>query len=256
MSISRIKLFILLLLAGLLLSSCTVGQPPDTQFIPTQTRPQHINPPPTLSPTATFIAPTPTQMLGALVTPTEVVQLFPTEIAPPTPTAPPPKPLFDSFVESVKNDNPTQIVGIYVEDVLSLQVVQQPYDNPGYVSIMDGQATQFRTAYDVAGNIGLLAHNYLAGTTFFNIQLGDLVTIIYGDGNVADFEVVEIKEYQALTPSSPYSDFVDLRTGQTMNATSLFYEVYGGDFRVTLQTCINQDNNSEWGRFFVIAKPY
>jgi hypothetical protein len=255
MTLRRLNFLIGILVAGLWLSACTAPAQPDQQAIPTQTRPQQINPPPTMSPTAVFFAPTPAQMLGALVTPTEAPRSLPPTLVPPTPTAIPQKPAFDSFVESLKNDNPNQIVGVYIHNVLALRVVQQPFDNPGYVSIVDNQITQFRTAQDIAGNIGLLAHNYLSGAAFFNIRLGDIVEIVYGDGNILEFEVVEIKEYQALTPSSPYSDFVDLRTGQTMNATSLFYEVYGGDYRVTLQTCINRDNNSEWGRIFIIAKP-
>lgn len=185
---------------------------------------------------------------------TAVVELPTATIPQPSPT-PREKPFFDRFVDAVKNDNPDQVVGVYVDNVLALRVLQQPPDNPGFVSTVDGTATQFLLAFTVAGNIGLLAHNYLSGELFFQLQPGDVVQLIYGDGSVDEYEVREIQQYQALSPNSPYSDFVDLSNGETMNSTALFNRVYTGSLHLTFQTCINRDNNSEWGRLFVIADP-
>jgi hypothetical protein len=170
--------------------------------------------------------------------------------------------VFDAFVARVKNGRADKIVGVYVQNVLALPVIQQPSDangnpiNPGFVSENDDEATQFLYAYIFAdGNIGLIAHNYLAGRYFFNLQVGDLVELIYGDGRVEEYVINEMPSYRALSPRSTTSDFEDLKTGTIMTSTELFYRVYGGEKRVTFQTCIARDNDTEWGRFFPIAFP-
>ncbi|MBI9046961.1 MAG: hypothetical protein JEZ06_20915 [Anaerolineaceae bacterium] len=197
-----------------------------------------------MDPTATLL---PTQ------TPTEAPTSTPTKI--PTPTEDPIQREFDDFVEKMKTGNPDEIVGVYVEGVLKLRVVQQPNNNAAFVSSFDGEATQFLLAFTVAGNIGLLAHNYLAGRYFFDLRPGDIVQLIYGDGSYWEYEITDIQEYQALSPNSPTSDFIDLRNGNRLSATGLFYQVYGGEFHLTFQTCIARDNRSEWGRLFPIAMP-
>lgn len=170
--------------------------------------------------------------------------------------------IFDSFVERVKNGQSDKIVGVYVQNVLALPVIQQPADkngnpiNPGFVSERDEEATQFLYAYIFAdGNIGLIAHNYLAGRYFFDLQIGDLVELVYGDGRVEEYVIGEMPSYQALSPRSTTSDFVDLLTGNVLTSTELFHRVYGGEKRVTFQTCIARDNDTEWGRLFPIAFP-
>jgi hypothetical protein len=166
------------------------------------------------------------------------------------------RPIFDRFVEQVKNGNAEQVVGVYVDNILSLRVIQQPPDDPNYVSNIKGVATQFALAYTIAGNIGLLAHNYLSGALFFNIKTGDLAQLVYGDGRVEEYEVTDYHEYQALTPNSPTSDFLDLTTGEQLSANDLFTRIYTGEHRLVFQTCINQDNIDTWGRLFVLSFPY
>ncbi len=187
--------------------------------------------------------------------PTPQTRTLPTSPAEANITAQP-RPIFDRFVEQVKNGNAEQVVGVYVENILSLRVVQQPPDDPNYVSNIKGIATQFALAYTIAGNIGLLAHNYLSGALFFNIKNGDVATLIYGDGRVEDYEVTDYREYQALTPNSPTSDFLDLSTGEQLSASDLFTRIYTGEHRLVFQTCINQDNVDTWGRLFVLSFPY
>jgi hypothetical protein len=105
------------------------------------------------------------------------------------------------------------------------------------------------------GNIGLLAHNHLAGSSFANIKDGDRIILIYGDGHLESFLVERIEQYQALSPLSPYSQFKDLATESVLTAEDLFREVYRGEYHLTLQTCIDNQGNSSWGRLFIIAKP-
>ena len=164
--------------------------------------------------------------------------------------------IFDQFIADLKNGESDEIVGIWIENVLALVVVYQPTGNPGFVSTVDEVATYFLYAWEKAGNHGLLAHNYLAGRYFFNIQVGDIVTLVFGDGNYEDFEVTSINEYQALQPDSPYSEFIDLGSGEQLTATNLFMEVYMGDFHTTLQTCIANGAETEWGRRFTLAPPF
>jgi len=161
---------------------------------------------------------------------------------------------FSSFVESVTDGKTDVLKGVYVPDVLSLPVVQQPVGNPGYVSSNAGVITQFSMAAEV-GNVGLLAHNHLAGKNFFNLTVGDEVRLVYGDGEIEYFVVTELLEYQALQPYSPYSEFRDLETDQTMSAVDLFREVYRGERHVTFQVCIEANGVDAWGRLFVIAQP-
>jgi len=211
-----------------------------TPLVTFETQPGLIIQTPTLEPSLT---PTTTGI--------PVPTLEPTPI-PPTPTVK--APFFDQFVLAIKNNNPSQVVGVYVDGVLADRVVQQPSSNPGYVSTIDTIVTQFGlVAKTFSSNIGLLAHNYLAGQLFFNLLQGQDILLIYGDGSVTDYEVSSIDQFQALSPTSPSSQFVDLATGETLTATELFLKVFGGDAKTTMQTCIAQGSESSWGRLFIIA---
>jgi len=134
-------------------------------------------------------------------------------------------------------------------------VVQQPKNNPAYVSEENGKLTQFEMTAQY-GSLGLLAHNYLAGAPFGKIKVGDVIDVTYTDGSVKSFKVDELRRYQALTPSSPYSKFIDLQTNKTMSASDVFYATYGVAGRLVMQTCIFENNDPSWGRLFIIATPY
>jgi hypothetical protein len=159
----------------------------------------------------------------------------------------------DTFVAGLENGNGNQVVGVYVENVLSLRVVQQPNSDSAYMSTIMNTATYFQIVHQLTGNNGLLAHNYLAGAYFFNLQPGQEVVLIYGDGRTENYVVSNSEQYQALSPNSPTSDFLNLDTGETLSSTDLFYLVFGGSTRTTFQTCIAQGNESSWGRLFVIS---
>jgi hypothetical protein len=105
------------------------------------------------------------------------------------------------------------------------------------------------------GVTGLLAHNYAAGRLFFELELGDDVKVVYGDGQVKRYQVNAVLRYQALQPDSPTSDFVDLASSQQLSASEVFTRVYAGGEHVTFQTCIAAGGQGSWGRLFVIAEP-
>ena len=171
----------------------------------------------------------------------------------PTPT-PRSAPLLDQFVQVIMNkDKAQQVVGVYVENVLALRVVQQPPSNPSFVSGVKNVATYFNMVHKQTGNQGLLAHNYLAGIHYYDLEPGQVVILIYGDGTMEEFVVSDSQSYQATNPTSPSSSFINIVTGEKLTSTTLFKRVYGGGYKTTFQTCIAEGNQPSWGRLFVIA---
>lgn len=159
-----------------------------------------------------------------------------------------------SFISAVYNSNGNSIRGIYIKDVLQLPVVQQPASNPGFVSSDSNVVTQFYSA-SYYGSIGLLAHNTLAGSYFFLIDFDEPIYVVYGDGHLDTYKIVDIRYYQALTPNSPYSSFVNLSNpDQTIGYEELFYDTYGISGRLVMQTCVERDGLDSWGRLFIIAE--
>ena len=163
-------------------------------------------------------------------------------------------PSFADFSKIVQNGQSDVLRGVYVNNVMALPIVQQPAGKAGYVSSNAGEATQFRMASQF-GNLGLLAHNHLAGKDFSNLAVGQEVIMVYGDGSVEHFIVAEVLQYQAMQPYSPYSEFRSLSDDTKLTAEQMFKKVYFGDRHITFQTCIEAEGNLSWGRLFVIAIP-
>lgn len=161
----------------------------------------------------------------------------------------------DRFVQAVANQEAGQVTGVYVSDRFALPVLQQPLGDASFVSSQDNSVTQFRSA-SAYGTVGLLAHNYLSGIKFFDLREGDTVTIVYGDSRQATYQITSIERYQALSPTSVYSDFIDLSdpTQEILSAGKVFNRVYTGENQVVFQTCIEANGDPSWGRIFVIAE--
>jgi hypothetical protein len=164
-------------------------------------------------------------------------------------------PDFTSFVDSVKDGQAGALRGVYSQGLFALRIVQQPSQDPAYVSPSQGVVTEFQAAKDI-GNIGLLAHNYLAGKDFPALTKGQEISVIFGDGKIEYYKVTKILRYQTLDPKSTTSDFLDLDSGERLSSTQLFAKVYKGARHVTFQTCIYKDGEQSWGRLFVIAEPF
>lgn len=163
-------------------------------------------------------------------------------------------PTLSSFIESVKDGNAKVLRGVYIQGVMAYPIVQQPSGQPGYVSNDSKAITQFNMATE-AGNVGLLAHNYLAGSNFSQLAPGQQVDLVYGDGKVESFIVTQVLKYQALDPNSPSSKFKSLDGEITLTAEELFRQVYRGERHITFQTCIEANGSFSWGRLFIIATP-
>jgi hypothetical protein len=166
-----------------------------------------------------------------------------------------PLPAFHEFVAANKTGDPKSLVGVYVPGVLALPIVQQPAGQPGYVSPAPDVATQFGMAKDY-GTDALLAHNYLSGELFFNLIAGQRVILVYGDGKVKYYEIIKKNSYQALSPNSPYSNFIDLSNPEAvLSAADVFLKNYGVAGRLVFQTCIESNGIESWGRLFIAAQP-
>jgi hypothetical protein len=161
---------------------------------------------------------------------------------------------FVDFVNSVINGADNDIRGIYSKNEFAFPVVKQPAGNAGFVSTVEGVVTEFAMAKKY-GVTGIVAHNYLAGGKFFSLEVGEVIEVVYGDGEILQYKVTSIQSYQALSPNSASSQFVDLATSEKITATQLFKRVYMGSQHLTLQTCIQQGSVDSWGRLFIIAEP-
>ncbi len=164
-------------------------------------------------------------------------------------------PSLNQFISTVKNPNASALAGVYVADVLALKVVSYPAGNPLSVTALPGYVTQ-SCGIEHCPSVGLLAHNFLAGALFSRLSPNEEVTLIYGDGSAQRFRVSKIKRFQALNPTDPYSEFVDLDKGsQELSSTDVFNQTFGVGRQVVFQTCISANGNLSWGRLFVIADP-
>jgi hypothetical protein len=164
-------------------------------------------------------------------------------------------PLLNVFVDQVKNGQSDQLRGIYIPEILAAPVVQQPKGDNGFVSPRQNIVTQFALASQF-GSTGLLAHNNLAGASFFQLETGQKIYLIYGDGQISTFVITEILRYQALQPTSPSSKFIDLNTNDLLKASEVFSNVYDRQGQAIFQTCISKGDEASWGRLFVIAESY
>lgn len=228
------------------------GNPVQHEAAPTAAGP--LFPTPTSPPpTVEALTPPPT------LTPTSLPQ--PTGTPPPTqeplPTSTPEPEVDEALVEflfQVVTGDPGLLKGVYVENVLALPVVQQPERNYMYVSEELGVITQFQSATR-RGVTGLLAHNYLSGDLFFGLEIGQTVTLVYGDGAVREYLVTDIQSYEKLTKGSSTSDYVNTATGERLSTQELFGRMYTGEDKITFQTCIKQGSDWSWGRIFITALP-
>jgi hypothetical protein len=163
-------------------------------------------------------------------------------------------PSLDDFIRQVSNGQAGELRGIYIPGILAAPVVQQPAGINEFVSPRHNVVTQFGLTSKV-GSTGLLAHNDLAGQTFGLLQKGQELKLVDGSGKISTFIVTEVLRYQAMIPGSTTTRFLDLKSETSITAAALFNRIYNRPGQVILQTCIQADGDSSWGRLFVIAAP-
>ena len=162
-------------------------------------------------------------------------------------------PPLGTFVNQLRNGQSGEVRGIYIPEILAAPVIHQPEGSTDFVSSRKNIVTQFDLASHF-GSAGFLAHNYLAGRNFSLLEVDQVFYLIYGDGQTARVTVTEILRYQALEPTSSFSEFIDLKEDNLMTTAEAFSKVYKRPGQVILQTCIARGNIPNWGRLFVIAE--
>ena len=163
-------------------------------------------------------------------------------------------PVLKDFAHAVSNGRPEQLRGAYATGIFADRVVQQPSNDPTFVSPRQHILTQFSAAA-ASGSTGLLAHNHLSGANFARLEVGQSVILVYGDGSLNLYAVTAVYRFQARQPENPQSDFVDLVDGTSWSAAATFQRLYSRPGALVLQTCIAADGNRSWGRLFVVAEP-
>ena len=162
--------------------------------------------------------------------------------------------LYNQAAQQVSENDANTISSIFVPNVFFYYVVQQPANSPEYVSPMGNLITEFGLPKKY-GNVGLLAHNYLAGDSFDELSIGQKIYLFYEDGHADRLTVRKVFHFRALEPDNTQSQFEDLDTGEILTAGDVFVRMYTGATHLTLQTCIYANSDNSWGRLFVIAEP-
>ena len=180
-----------------------------------------------------------------------VLAAAPHSAAAASPSDDPSLPDLATFAGSVANGEASVLRGVYVDGLFALRIVQQADDY--FISPRAGYATQFGAAKPY-GVTGLLAHNFLSGQEFFKLRPGQHIALIYGDGRSETYAVSGVHRFQAMTPESQKSAFVDLGTGKRLDAQSVFNRFYTTSGRLVFQTCIAADDELSWGRLFIVAE--
>jgi hypothetical protein len=162
----------------------------------------------------------------------------------------------EKFAAPLLNGISEDVVGVFLPGLFALPVMQQPKDQPAYVSSANDLLTQFSLPKQY-NTVGLLAHNYLSGSLFYDIDFDQTVVVINGDGSTQQYRIERIERFQALNPTSPYSSFVDQAdpSGKVLTSAELFSRIYTVKNKLIFQTCIDAEGDPSWGRIFIIAKP-
>jgi len=165
-----------------------------------------------------------------------------------------PLPTLEDFTASLELTQEGYITGLYVENKLAYPVVQQPAGDAGFVSSLPDTLTEFALARQFGGR-GILAHNHLAGTAFEQLAAGDVLVVILSGGQQQYYQIHAVQRYQALSPTSPQSNFRSLADDRLLTSSQLFHQTYGAGGGLVLQTCIAQGSELSWGRLFLLASP-
>jgi len=99
-----------------------------------------------------------------------------------------------NFVNTIVDGSGEEIRGLYASENFAFHVIQQPRGQAGFISDIDGVVTQFSLPENY-GVTGLLAHNYLSGRFFSQLKVGDVVQVVYGDGEISKYQIAEIQDY-------------------------------------------------------------
>lgn len=151
------------------------------------------------------------------------------------------------FLPTNEDSGTDKVTGLVIGSEM-IGISPQPDGLGGYVTNEDNEATRWNE------NV-LLAHNYLSGESFSQLQIGSSVAFVTGEGEVREGKVAEVIDLQALTPNSGNSEYLVLgentETGTLLTGKDLldlYYENPDYSDNFFLQTCISNEGISTWGR--------
>ncbi|HSV85964.1 MAG TPA: hypothetical protein VLH85_05275 [Levilinea sp.] len=193
----------------------------------------------------------PTARRQAAVSPA-IVPLIPTSLPMPDVLALA-QPSLDEFIANLPGGKSGQVVGVYAPGVMALVVEPQPPGHGLYVTEKMGFATLFNRPlhFNVTA---LLAHNTHSGILFYELDLGEEVTLVYGDGRTAVYQIEMIEDFQKLQPGNPRSDYVALASGTVMTTSDVFTRFYRNGPHLVLQTCLEYEGDYNWGVRFIVGE--
>jgi hypothetical protein len=107
-----------------------------------------------------------------------------------------------------------------------------------------------RVSYLPSNAITLLAHNYLDGYYFSDIETGDMIR--YYSDEWTDYKVTRVIEAQALkldTANTPL-----LIDGAWLTPVQVHRKILNDPDSLVLLTCLYKNDSWTWGRLFVVAE--
>ena len=102
------------------------------------------------------------------------------------------------FQESILDNE----MAIYIGGKKFFKVELQPRGVPTFVSEKKNHVTSFEMPKKF-GNLGFIAHNYLAGKYFKDIGEGDQIFVLDGKSQTRRYLVKDIQRERALDPKNP-----------------------------------------------------
>jgi hypothetical protein len=101
---------------------------------------------------------------------------------------------------------------------------------------------------------GLLAHNFLAGAHFYDLEIGQKIWLIEDKDQMHGYQITDIHQYQRVDRDDG-DLFIDLETKISLDTSEIFDRYYAGEPHLTLQTCLENEGDPSWGLTFIIAEP-
>jgi hypothetical protein len=139
--------------------------------------------------------------------------------------------------------------GVYVEDVLALKVIQQPADDPLFVSGDRDRHPVPNAAKTVSPGSG---PNYLSGELFFQLESANKFSWSM-EMEWLRYTVTDISATRS-TADNQEAGTSTCAPEKSNDCAGFQPGLYGKD-HVTFQTCIKKGNEWSWGLIFVIATP-
>lgn len=158
------------------------------------------------------------------------------------------------FLDRFLKDYIGEASWVSIESGFSLPIIQQPTGESSFVSTRANIITQFNSP-GTYGVTGLLAHNYLSGKEFYSLEIGQKVTVTYGEGIERNYKIVSIDRFKKIDRTSIYSNLVEVETNKEYSSTEVFNRFYNGSHRLVFQTCLEKDGRLDWGLVFITAEP-